>query len=169
MATKNVSTPSSAQLFEQIVRIILIFVLLKNFSHLGLTACCTLIMISDVIAESCSCIFSFWKYLQYRKNIKTTNLISRKKGRILTKFFSIAIPVAATRYVNSILHVIENILVPNKLRDFHSSHERALEEFGIINTGGFPPVCFYNFPTATTVSTSSLTEKRMSKPAKEMP
>ena len=62
IATKNVSTPSTAQLFEQIVRIILIFFLLKNFSYLGLTACCAIIMICDVLAESCSCFYSFWKY-----------------------------------------------------------------------------------------------------------
>jgi stage V sporulation protein B len=86
-------------------------------------------------------------------------LISRKKGRILTKFFSIAIPVAATRYVNSILHAIENILVPNKLRDFHSSHERALEEFGIIK-GMAIPILF--FPASFIGAISSLLLPEMS-------
>lgn len=157
MATKNVSTPSSAQLFEQVIRIILIFFLLKNFAYLGITTCCALIMISDVIAESSSCLYSFFKYIKYRKNVKTTNLIARKKGRILIKFFSVAIPVAAIRYVNSFLHTIENILVPNKLRDFHTSHERALEEFGIIK-GMAIPILFFPASFISAISTLLLPE-----------
>lgn len=160
IATKNVSTPSTAQLFEQIIRIILIFFLLKKFAYLGLTACCVIIMICDVLAESCSCMYSFWKFYKYRKNVKTTNLIARKKERVLTKFFSVAIPVAATRYVNSFLHTIENVLVPNKLRTFHSSHEKALEEFGIIK-GMAIPILF--FPASFIGAISTLLLPEMSK------
>jgi len=157
IATKNVSTPSTAQLIEQIVRIVLIFFLLKNLSYLGLTACCTIIMICDVLAESCSCLYSFWKYFKYRKNIKTTNLIGRKKERVLTKFFSVAIPVAGTRYVNSFLHTIENVLVPNKLRVFNNSHEKALEEFGIIK-GMAIPILFFPASFIGAISTLLLPE-----------
>lgn len=160
IATKNVSTPSTAQLFEQIVRIALIFFLLRKFAYLGITTCCTIIMICDVLAESCSCFYSFWKYFKYRKNVKTTNLIARKKERVLTKFFSVAIPVAATRYVNSFLHTIENVLVPNKLRAFHSSHEKALEEFGIIK-GMAIPILF--FPASFIGAISTLLLPEMSK------
>lgn len=160
IATKNVSTPSTAQLFEQIVRITLIFFLLQRFAYLGLTTCCTIIMICDVLAESCSCLYSFWKFYKYRKNVKTTNLIARKKERVLTKFFSVAIPIAATRYVNSFLHTIENVLVPNKLRAFHSSHEKALEEFGIIK-GMAIPILF--FPASFIGSISTLLLPEMSK------
>lgn len=157
LATKNVSTPSNAQLFEQIVRILLIFFLLKSFSHLGITVCCVIIMISDVIAESCSCLYSFWRYFIYRKTIKTNHLIRKNKERILKKFFSVAIPVAGTRYVNSFLHTIENILVPNKLRTFHSSHEKALEEFGIIK-GMAIPLLFFPASFITAISTLLLPE-----------
>jgi len=157
IASKNVSTPSTAQLFEQIVRIILIFLLLKNFSYLGLTSCCTIIMISDVIAESCSCLYSFWKYFSYREKIKTNNLIARKNGRVLSKFFSVAIPIAATKYVNSFLHTLENVLVPNKLKSFHNSHEKALEEFGIIK-GMAIPILFFPASFINAISTLLLTE-----------
>lgn len=157
LATKNVSTPSNAQLFEQVVRIILIFFLLKKFSYLGITICCVIIMISDVIAESCSCIYSFWRYFVYRKDIKTNHIIRKNKERILKKFFSVSIPVAGTRYVNSFLHTIENILVPNKLRAFHSSHEKALEEFGMIK-GMAIPILFFPSSFITAISTLLLPE-----------
>lgn len=157
IATKNVATPSNAQLFEQVIRIILIFFLLKNFAFLGITICCTIIMISDVIAESSSCAYSFFKYFKYRKNVKANNLINKKKEKVLNKFFSVSIPVAATRYVNSFLHTIENILVPNKLRDFHSSHEKALEEFGIIK-GMAIPILFFPASFISAISTLLLPE-----------
>lgn len=157
IATKNVSTPSTAQLFEQIVRIILIFFLLRNFAHLGITICCIIIMISDVLAEASSCLYSFWKYFNYRKSVKTTNLISKKKEKVITKFFSVAIPVAATRYVNSFLHTIENVLVPNKLRAFNNSHEKALEEFGIIK-GMAIPLLFFPASFIGAISTLLLPE-----------
>lgn len=164
IATKNVSTPSNAQLFEQIIRIILIFFLLKNFAYLGLTTCCTIIMISDVLAEISSCLYSFYKYTSYRKTLKTSNLISRKKDNILQKFFFVAIPIAATRYVNSFLHTIENVLVPNKLRAFYSSHDKALEQFGIIK-GMAIPILF--FPASFISAMSTLLLGEMSE-AKEL-
>lgn len=157
IATKNVSTPSTAQLFEQIIRIILIFFLLGKFSYLGITTCCAIIMICDVIAESSSCLYSFLKYFKYRKNVTTTNLIARKKERVLTKFFSVALPVAATRYVNSFLHTIENVLVPNKLRVFNNSHEKALEQFGIIK-GMAIPILFFPASFIGAISTLLLPE-----------
>lgn len=157
IATKNVSTPSNAQLFEQVIRIVLIFFLLKNFAHLGITICCTIIMVSDVIAESSSCLYSFWRYFVYRKSVKTSNLICKKKERIIKKFFYVAIPVAATRYINSFLHTIENILVPNKLRVFHASHEKSLEEFGIIK-GMAIPILFFPSSFISAISTLLLSE-----------
>lgn len=157
IATKNVATPSNAQLFEQVIRIILIFFLLKNFSYLGITICCSIIMISDVIAESSSCAYSFFKYFKHRKNVKTSNLLDKKKEKVLNKFLSVAIPVATTRYVNSFLHTIENILVPNKLRDFYSSHEKALEQFGIIK-GMAIPILFFPASFINAISTLLLPE-----------
>lgn len=157
IATKNVSTPSNAQLFEQIIRIILIFFLLKKFAYLGITISCTIIMISDCLAEASSCFYSFAKYFKYRKNVTSTNLIAKPQKRILKKFFSVAIPVAATRYVNSFLHTIENILVPQKFKAFHSSQERALEEFGMVK-GMAIPVLFFPAAFLSAISTLLLPE-----------
>ena len=157
MATKNVTTPSNAQLFEQIVRILLIFFLLKKFAYLGLTTCCLIIMLCDVIAEASSCIYSFIKYFKLRKNITASNLINKKKRRILSTFFGICLPVAATRYVNSFLHTIENILVPNKLRMYNNSQERALEQFGMIK-GMAIPVLFFPSSFLSAMSTLLLPE-----------
>lgn len=159
VARRKVSKPSNAQLLEQIIRIILIFFLLDIFVPFGIGAACLAIMVGDVISEICSCLYTYFSYLSDYRNLSYTSAISKPsvKKRILVRFFSMALPIAATRYVNTILHTIENLLVPDGLRKFTSSREKSLEQFGMLK-GMAIPIMFFPSSFLSAVSTLLIPE-----------
>jgi stage V sporulation protein B len=159
IARRKVSKTSNAQLLEQVIRIALIFFLLDRFIPFGISAACLAVMIGDVISEMCSCLYSYSSYLSDRKKLSylSTILETPNKKRILVRFFSTALPVAATRYVNTILHTIENLLVPDSLRKFTSSREKSLEQFGMLK-GMAIPVMFFPSSFLSAVSTLLIPE-----------
>jgi len=142
IARKSVITPSKAQVFEQIIRIGMIFILLNNFAQYGVTVACTVVIISDITAEILSCIYSYICYLNDRKNLNNSFIGKKSTPKILKTFFSIALPIAANRYVNTILHTIENILVPNSLRQHNGSQEIGLSQFGMLKGMAIPLIFF---------------------------
>ena len=157
IARKAVMTPSKAQIFEQLIRIIMIFILLNKFASSGLTIACTVVIISDITAEILSCIYTYFSYLSDRKNLTGNFSIATKNPRILKRFFTIALPIAGTKYVNTILHTIENVLVPNSLRTYTGSQELALSQFGMLK-GMALPIMFFPASFLNAISTLLIPE-----------
>lgn len=157
IAYRRVSVPSEAQILEQIVRIIIIFLLLDHFIPYGTDAACLAVIIGDVISEMSSCFYSFIAYQKERKRHKNLYLAKVKSTHITKKMIDSAAPVALNKYLNTGLRTYENMLVPDSLRKFTGSRETSLEQFGMLK-GMAMPVLFFPSSLLTAFSTLLIPE-----------
>ncbi|MBO5726447.1 MAG: oligosaccharide flippase family protein, partial [Clostridia bacterium] len=70
IARRKTLPPSSAQIFEQIVRLVTVFWLVSRYQHLGIAYSCAAVLLADTIAELSSCIYL---YLFYRGDVNRLN------------------------------------------------------------------------------------------------
>ena len=125
-----------SQLIEQAVRIVAVM----TVSPLSLAA----LGISGSIAEAVSCLFLVVCYAFHKK----------KAGRVKTlkSIASVACAVAASRYLASALHTVENILVPNAIAVYTSSRAEALSQFGALK-GMALPLLFFPYSILSAITT----------------
>ncbi len=144
IARRRVSYSTNAQLIEQLVRIVIIFLIIDRFASKGISAACAAVMIGDTVAETASCLILAMSYFIDRRRLPATVSGGQAKGkpRILRRLLAIALPISAARYLNTALRTIENLLVPNCLAKFSKSRERALSEFGMLK-GMALPILFF--------------------------
>lgn len=158
IAYRRVSIPSEAQVFEQIVRFVLIFIIIDIFIPYGIDACCMVIFIGDVISEMSSCAYSYVAYLKEKKRHGNDYLAKKQKSQpVVKKAISVAGPIALNKYLNTILRTFENMLVPECLRQFSSSREKSLEQFGMLK-GMAMPILFFPSSLLTAFSTLLIPE-----------
>lgn len=144
IARRQVSSTTHAQLFEQIVRMGVIFLLIDRFAVFGLSAACAAVMIGDTLAETLSCAhlgISFWRD---QRKLKAVPQPPSPPGRphILRKLLTISLPITAGRYLNTALRTIENLLVPDRLARYSGSKEDGLSQFGMLK-GMAMPILFF--------------------------
>ena len=143
-ARRRVAVSSRAQLVEQFVRIIIVVLLLNRFAVFGISVACMAVMIGDTVAEwvACGCIALGYgidrRRLKKEFNTRHAAPITSVVRRVLT----IAVPITAGRYLNSILRTIENILVPNSIAQYCGSQERGLSQFGALKGMALPLIFF---------------------------
>lgn len=154
IARRRVSRSTNAQLIEQTVRILAIFLIIDRFASMGISAACAAVMIADTLAETASCLHLWIGYLGDRRRISDSpETKTAVKPRILRRLLAIAVPITAGRYLNTSLRTVENLLVPNCLTRFTRSRERALSEFGMLK-GMAMPILF--FPSSLLSAFSTL-------------
>lgn len=158
IAYRRVSIPSEAQILEQIVRFVLIFIIIDFFIPYGIDACCTAIIIGDVISEMSSCTYSYIAYLKEKKRHGNVYLAKNQRSQpVVKKAICVAGPIALNKYLNTILRTFENMLVPECLRQFSSSREKSLEQFGMLK-GMAMPILFFPSSLLTAFSTLLIPE-----------
>ncbi len=152
IARRKVTPNALSQIFEQAIRIAVIFLLIERFSHKGLAACCFAVILGDAIAEILSCFYLYITFLFDRRRLK-----SRKQGvaniPIFKRILHISVPITMGRYLNTGLRTAENILVPKNLAKYPYSSDSALSQFGMIK-GMALPILF--FPSAILNAVSTL-------------
>ena len=152
IARRKVTPNALTQLFEQALRIGLIFLLVKKFIAKGISAACKGVMLGDVISETVSCLILYAVFLNDKRKLKFNNP-SNQKSPVLRRILHIAVPISSGRYLNSLLRTGENILVPKSLAKYPLSTNNALSQFGMIK-GMALPILF--FPSAILNSVSTL-------------
>lgn len=158
IAYRRVSIPSEAQVFEQIVRFLLIFFIIDFFIPYGIDACCMAIITGDVIAEMSSCIYSYIAYLKEKKRHGNAYLArNQKNSPVLKKALTVAGPIALNKYLNTSLRTFENMLVPDCLMSFSASREKSLAQFGMLK-GMAMPILFFPSSLLTAFSTLLIPE-----------
>ncbi|QSX05157.1 polysaccharide biosynthesis protein [Sedimentibacter sp. zth1] len=148
-ATKNVSKPSSAQFLEQIIRIFVTISLLKNIDTSDIAKACSTATIGMTVGEIISFFYIYFLYLFDKKYKAKSKNCDKLLGRILT----ISIPVAGTSYLNSVLRLLENALIPIKLIQYGMTYSSAISIYGILK-GMVLPVLF--FPTSFLTSLATM-------------
>ena len=139
-ARRKVVVSSGAQIFEQLVRMGLIFVLLDIFRG-GLEQACMAVVIGNTVSEILSCIYMYIGYVRDRRRI-TGTACPIGRVRIFRSMFGIAVPLAAGSYLNTALHTAENLLVPQAVTRYTLSKETALAQFGMLKAMAMPILFF---------------------------
>lgn len=140
MARRRVNVTTHAQLLEQAVRIAVIAVLLERGYAASVAAACAVVMVGDVVAESVSCLHLAAAFRRDRRALPPEN--HEKNTAIMATLMGIALPITATRYLNTALHTVENLLVPSRLSRYTGSRAVALAQFGCLKGMAMPLLFF---------------------------
>lgn len=162
IARRKVSSSSNSQLFEQAVRMAVVFVLIDTFAPRGISYACAAVLLADTIAEGASCLYLALSYRRdQRKNRSVSSPAAPPRG-VVRRLLAIAVPISAGRYLNSILRTIENLMVPDCLTKYTASRETGLAQFGMLK-GMAMPILF--FPSSFLSSFSTLLVPEISESA----
>ncbi len=147
---KKTSLPAVSQIFEQVIRITIIYLLSSTFIPMGLTYACAMAVIAICIADALTTVLVV---LSYRSSIKKQLCFKRPSPHrtILRKISSIAVPLTSNRMITSLLIGIETILIPTKLQHYGMAHSNAISVYGILAGMALPLILF---PTVFTNSLS---------------
>ena len=141
MARRRVTVTARAQILEQAVRIAVIAALLQKVGSADLSAACAVVMTGDVTAEAASCLRLFGGFRRDRRNLPPATAPMKGEG-VMATLMGISLPITATRYLNTALHTVENLLVPDRLTVYTGSRAVALSLFGCLKGMAMPLLFF---------------------------
>ncbi len=147
LAIKRISPNVTAQLFEQVVRIVVVMSLLYMGGNVSIATSVALIVVGSTVGE----VFS-WAYIHicYKKAI--SGMPQKPTKYSMYGLSKILAPIAASQYSTGTLRAVENILVPFCLAMFLGSRDIAVEQFGALK-GMAIPVLFFPFSFIGTLAT----------------
>lgn len=151
-AIRKVSVNSNSQLFEQVIRMGICFTLLLKIPHSDIFSCCRAVVIANVVSELFAFIFLYIGYLKNDIPVCTPHKKTLFKG-----FMHIFLPVTVSSYLNSLLHTIENLIVPDAVFRYTLDKSLSVSLFGMIK-GMTIPVIFFPASFLNAVSTLLLPE-----------
>ena len=156
IARRKASPSSFSQILEQIVRIAVIIPLVTKYNSLGLEFSCAAILFGDTLAEAVSCAYVYLRYKFDFKKLYIPPHTAQKSYRLLPVVSHIALPITSGRYLNSLLRMIENILVPICLARSLTGGS-GISMFGMIK-GMALPILFFPSTLLGALSTLLLPE-----------
>lgn len=164
MARREVAPNARAQIFEQILRIVLVAALLSRLGSDDIAVACVAVVCGNTVSEAFSW---FYMHLCYHRDLRT--LPPAKPARPLaTLLCTLLTPIVASQYVTGVLHTIENVLVPSCLALFLASRDTALAQYGALKAMAMP-VLFFPFSFLGTLTTLLLPEITAAYIQKNMP
>ncbi len=142
IARKKTAPASTSQIFEQLVRIVLITYLVGSFGNENIGAACKWVILGDSVAEICSFIFIYISYIIDKNRYIVYRGKDKPQYSVLRRLRHIALPITVGRYLNSLLRTAENVLVPRQLEKSGMSGNVALSFFGVIKGMALPLIFF---------------------------
>jgi len=143
--------PAANQVLEQVVRMVVIYLLAARFVPMGLTWAAAAAVIAIVVEEIFSFFFVFISYKMHKKKRRFFKRPSISSGQALALIMGMALPLTGNRVTGSLLSAWENVLIPSRLQMYGMSATEAISEFGRIS-GMAMPLIF--FPTAVLTALS---------------
>nr|WP_188206528.1 stage V sporulation protein B [Alkalibacillus aidingensis] len=114
---QNMKPQATAQVIEQVVRIVFVVIMVKAFLPYGITYAAAGAMVSIVIGELISLIYMYYCFRKTKASIIQlgVNVAKRKMRSTLSSILHIALPTAGTRLIGSTTYFLEPILVSQSL------------------------------------------------------
>lgn len=149
---KKAGVPAATQLLEQMVRVILVYIIALSLGNGDFKVTCELAVFGVVIGEVASSLFNLVSLFITKSPYKlivhhAMDAVSSGRIVITKNILSLSVPLSANRLLLSILHSIEAVLIPTMLRKYGLSIQDALVAYGVLNGMSIP---FIMFPTALT-------------------
>ena len=127
-----------AQGAEQAVRISLVAMCIDAFAAVSTEVGCNAVFMgnaaSEVVAAALMCLF----YLTDVRHLQEGGC----SEAVFSRFLPIQLPIAAGKYISSLLHTVENILVPGRLEKYGGNRAEALADFGALKGMALPLIMF---------------------------
>jgi Na+-driven multidrug efflux pump len=148
---KKAGVPAITQLVEQIVRVIIVYIIAFYLGNGDGKVTCELAVIGVVVGEIASCLYNILSLKLTKSPSKLImngpdpNALESRRRFIIKDLLQLSVPLSANRLLLSILHSIEAILIPAMLRRYGLTTQEALVIYGILNGMSIP---FILFPTA---------------------
>jgi len=143
--------PAINQVLEQMVRMVIVYLLAAQFVARGLEYAAAVAVIAIVGEEIFSFAFTFLSYKVFKRRRKLVKKPTLTSAQAFTLILSMALPLTGNRVAGSLLTAVENVMIPARLQQFGLSASEAISEFGRI-TGMAVPLIF--FPTAVLTALS---------------
>ncbi|MBE6022160.1 MAG: hypothetical protein E7231_02855 [Cellulosilyticum sp.] len=156
-ATKKTIYPASADILEQIVKVLLLIFLLHHYAPYGITATYSAIGIGLTIGEMVSWSYMLSLFIMDRKHIHSISSASPRKKDLFIKLIRILLPIACISYLGYIFLSIENTLIPTGLKKYNGSYSDSMGLFGMIR-GMVMPILFFPSAFLTAFSTTLVPE-----------
>jgi stage V sporulation protein B len=137
-AVRRVLKLSAVMIAEQVFRIAATVICLLALLPRGLEYACAGIAIGNCIGEITSCLLLF---VLYRLDIRQYEN-QESSPDLLPRMLRIALPVAFSAYVTSIIRTVQQTLIPYGLKKSGASSERALTTYGTIQGMAIPLLMF---------------------------
>lgn len=128
-----------SDVIEQVVEVGVFVLLIRRFPGLPIGRACAVIAAGVTLSELASCLYLYARYLRFRERGP-----ARDGGGFLRRLLAIALPVAGSSVLASLLRTAENVMVPGGLRKSGLSDAAALSDYGMVR-GMALPVMFLPF------------------------
>lgn len=139
LARRKAGVTSGSQIFEQLLRTGIVALLFCAIDTSDLTFACAAVVCGNAVSEAGALAYI---YIGYRRDIRKLPVRDRAPSRILRSLIGILLPVAFSSYLNTGLHTIENVTVPDALARCTLSRELALSQFGMLKGMALPLLFF---------------------------
>ncbi|OON95006.1 MAG: polysaccharide biosynthesis protein [Candidatus Epulonipiscioides saccharophilum] len=146
---QEMSVPATAQVIEQVARMIIIYLIAAMMVPYGLEYACAASMIGLCGGELASCIFTILMYIRSKKKIKLMKPTTLTYNTAIKSIFYLSLPITANRFLTSVLQSIENILIPLQLEKFGLEYGDALSLFGVYSGMAMPLLLFPSMVTGS--------------------
>ncbi|MCL2047704.1 MAG: polysaccharide biosynthesis protein [Defluviitaleaceae bacterium] len=143
--------PAVNQVLEQIVRMVVIYLIAAAFVPRGLEYAAAAAVIAIVAEEVFSFFFVFGAYKLHRKKRRVFAKRSFSATQSFALIMAMALPLTGNRVVGSLLTAWENVLIPRRLQMYGLPAAEAISEFGRIQGMAIPLIFF---PTAVLTALS---------------
>ena len=154
LARRKSLQPSFAQIFEQLLRILVIVFLVGKVAPYGIAWTSAAVMAGDSVSEMVGAAFLYLSYLADKKHIKHEK---DSGGGIFKEILRIATPISAGRYLHTALRTAENLLTPICLSKYKKTSMGGLEQFGMVK-GMAIPLLLFPASILSSISTLLVTE-----------
>lgn len=141
-ASKKTIFPASADIIEQIIKVILLISLTRFYVSSSITYTYGAIGLGLTIGEIVSWSYMLSLFFIDRKHHKNLNGKAPSKIKLLMELLSILLPIACISYLSCILLSIENTLIPAGLRQYNGNYSESMSLFGMIKGMVIPILCF---------------------------
>lgn len=145
VAVRRVALNAAVQIVGQLMRIFLTVALLLKFSGKGVEAAVMALAVGSSVTELICFAVAFIEYLIDRRIHRVQGL----KGQATVKVAKMALPLALSQYVRSILLSIEHSLIPRRLTDRGNTREEALSSYGYLHGMALPIILFPMTPLSS--------------------
>ncbi len=141
-AIQKVIKPVSADVFEQIIKLLLITALLAEWGNNGIEASCIAVAVGIVLGEMISFLYLTILYFMDTGRQVRSRMYEREPIYPLRMIVATLFPLALAAYITGGLMTVENILIPKKLQESGLTSQEALSIYGVIK-GMVSPILMF--------------------------